>query len=173
MQPRVLIMCERAAERDTIRVLVGTMGCQWVLASGIEEALSLLGRERTSAVLLELPGTITDSVKLDQGIRELLVRLPATGNSPNHQSGAARSGYFLATFTCGPSLPASGHPSIGLRSSGADRGHRVRTLAQFSSNCADRANPESKCAANSPERCLGCLEGPKRPAGFDDHQRSG
>src|SRR5438067_10920960 len=76
MQPRVLIMCERAAERDTIRVLVGTMGCQWVLASGIEEALSLLGRERTSAVLLELPGTITDSVKLDQGIRELLVRLP-------------------------------------------------------------------------------------------------
>ena len=69
-------MCERAAERDTIRVLVGTMGCQWVLASGIEEALSLLGRERTSAVLLELPGTITDSVKLDQGIRELLVRLP-------------------------------------------------------------------------------------------------
>ncbi len=69
-------MCERAAERDTIRVLVGTMGCQWVLASGIEEALSLLGRERTSAVLLELPGTLTDSVKLDQGIRELLVRLP-------------------------------------------------------------------------------------------------
>src|SRR5438874_11829966 len=79
MQPRVLIMCERAAERDTIRVLVGTTGCQWVLASGIEEAVSLLGRGRTSAVLLELPGTVTDSVKLDQGIRELLVRLPGRG----------------------------------------------------------------------------------------------
>lgn len=76
MQPRVLIICERPAERDTIRVLVGTMGCQWVLASGIEEALTLLGRERTSAALLELPGSISDTAKLEEGIRELLVRFP-------------------------------------------------------------------------------------------------
>ena len=76
MQPRVLIICERAAERDTIRVLVGTMGCQWVLASGIEEALTLLGRERTSAALLELPGANSEPAKLEEGIRELLVRFP-------------------------------------------------------------------------------------------------
>src|SRR5216110_2737772 len=76
MQPRVLIICERTAERDTIRVLVGTMGCQWVLASDIEEALALLGRERTYAALLELPSAISDPVKMDQGIRELLVRFP-------------------------------------------------------------------------------------------------
>ena len=76
MQPRVLIICERTEERDTIRVLVGTMGCQWVLASGIEEALTLLGRERTSAALLEVPGAISDSAKLEEGIRELLVRFP-------------------------------------------------------------------------------------------------
>lgn len=76
MQPKVLIICERATERDTIRVLVGTMGCQWVLASGMEEALTLLGRERTSAALLELPGTTSDPAKLDQGVRELLVRFP-------------------------------------------------------------------------------------------------
>ncbi|HVH71689.1 MAG TPA: hypothetical protein VNB49_11330 [Candidatus Dormibacteraeota bacterium] len=76
MQPRVLIICERTAERDTIRVLVGTMGCHWVLASGIDEALALVGRERTSAALLELPGTISDPAKVDQGVRELLVRFP-------------------------------------------------------------------------------------------------
>ncbi len=76
MQPRVLIICERAAERDTIRVLVGTMGCQWVLASDIKEALALLGRERTSAALLELPGGISDPAKVDQDIRELVVRFP-------------------------------------------------------------------------------------------------
>ena len=76
MQPKVLIICERAAERDTIRVLVGTMGCQWILASGIQEALTLLGRERTSAALLELPGAISDPAKLEQGVRELLVRFP-------------------------------------------------------------------------------------------------
>src|SRR5947199_2628 len=76
MQPRVLIICERTAERDTIRVLVGTMGCQWVLASDIEEALAVLGRERTSAALLELPSASSDPAKMDQGIRELLVRFP-------------------------------------------------------------------------------------------------
>ena len=62
MQPSVLIMCERAAERETIRVLVGTMGCQWVLASSIEEALAMLSRERISAALLELPGAVPRTV---------------------------------------------------------------------------------------------------------------
>lgn len=76
MQPRVLIICERPAERDTIRVLVGTMGCQWVLASNIDEALAIAGRERTSAALLELPGAIADPEHLHEGIRELLVRFP-------------------------------------------------------------------------------------------------
>ncbi|HKW31432.1 MAG TPA: hypothetical protein VJN92_00395 [Candidatus Acidoferrum sp.] len=52
------------------------MGCQWALASGIEEALALLGRERTSAALLELPGTISDPAKFEQGMRELLMRFP-------------------------------------------------------------------------------------------------
>ncbi|HKW61551.1 MAG TPA: hypothetical protein VJN89_03310 [Candidatus Acidoferrum sp.] len=38
--------------------------------------MTLLGRERTSAALLELPGAISDADKLEQGIRELLVRFP-------------------------------------------------------------------------------------------------
>lgn len=76
MQPRVLIICERAAERDTIRVLVGTMGCQWVLASNVEEALAILGRERTSAALLELPGAISNPDRMHDHLRELLVRFP-------------------------------------------------------------------------------------------------
>src|ERR1700746_2865652 len=75
MQPRVLIICARPAERDTIRVLVGTMGCQWVLASDIREALAMLGRERTSAALLEWPAAMPNPAKLEQGLRELLVRL--------------------------------------------------------------------------------------------------
>lgn len=100
MQPRVLIICERAAERDTIRVLVGTMGCQWVLASGIEEALTLVGRERTSAALLELPGTISSPGKLDQGVRELLVRFPGrvivlTDGTPGPMIGELISRYSI------------------------------------------------------------------------------
>src|SRR5437762_10308059 len=76
MQPRVLIICERAAERETIRVLVGTMGCQWVVASSIEEALAMLSRERISAVLLELPGAVFDPDQIHKNVREFLVRFP-------------------------------------------------------------------------------------------------
>ncbi len=76
MQPRVLIICERAAERETIRVLVGTLGCQWVLASSIEEALAMLSRERISAALLELPGAVSDPDRMDKNVREFLVRFP-------------------------------------------------------------------------------------------------
>ncbi len=76
MQPRVLIICDRAAERETIRVLVGTMGCQWVLASSIEQALAILSRERISAVLLELPRAVSDPDQMPKNLREFLVRFP-------------------------------------------------------------------------------------------------
>src|SRR5215510_2882335 len=76
MQPRVLIICERATERDTIRVLVGTMGCLWVLASTMEEALAKLGRKQASAVLLELPSANSDADQMHRNLRELLMRFP-------------------------------------------------------------------------------------------------
>ena len=76
MQPRVLIICENAAECDTIRVLVGTMGCHWAFASSIEKALLILGRERTSAAILELPREVSDFDRMHKNVSELLVRLP-------------------------------------------------------------------------------------------------
>src|SRR5438270_6462190 len=76
MKPSVLIICDRATECETIRVLVGTMGCRWVLASSIEEALAILGRERISAALLELPGAVSDPDQMHKNVRELLVRFP-------------------------------------------------------------------------------------------------
>src|SRR6266513_351768 len=76
MQPKVLIICERAAERETIRVLGGSMGCQWVVASSIEEALAILSRERISAAVLELPGAVTDPDQMHKNVRGFLVRFP-------------------------------------------------------------------------------------------------
>ncbi len=127
MQPRVLIICERAAERDTIRVLVGTMGCQWVLASGIEEALALVGRERTSAALLELPGKASDPAKLDQAIRELLVRFPGrvivlTDESPTPMTSELISKYSIPSVQrdrlaadLWPRLESMVYPQLGIR----------------------------------------------------------
>lgn len=76
MQPRILIICERVVERETIRVLVGTMGCQWILASTMEEALAKLGREPVSAVVLELPGANPDPDQVRRNLRESLLRFP-------------------------------------------------------------------------------------------------
>jgi hypothetical protein len=127
MQPKVLIICERAAERDTIRVLVGTMGCQWVLASGIEEALTLLGRERTSAALLELPGVISDPAKLEEGVRELLVRFPGriivlTDGAPGPLTNELISKYSIPSVQRGrlavdlwPRLESMVYPQLGSR----------------------------------------------------------
>ena len=127
MQPRVLIICERAAERDTIRVLVGTMGCQWVLASCIEEALALLGREGTSAALLELPGTTSDPAKVDHGIRELLVRFPGrvialTDEAPTPMIAELASKYSIPlvqrdrlAIDLWPCLESMVYPQLGVR----------------------------------------------------------
>lgn len=127
MQPRVLIICERAAERDTIRVLVGTMGCQWVLALGIDEALAIAGRERTSAALLELPGNISDAGKIDQGVRELLVRFPGrvialTDESPTPMIRELLSRYSIPSVhrdrlavDLWPRLESMVYPQLGIR----------------------------------------------------------
>ena len=127
MQPRVLIICERAPERDTIRVLVGTMGCQWVLASGIDEALAVAGRERTSAALLELPGTSSDADTIDRGVRELLVRFPGrvialTDESPTPMISGLLSRYSIPSVQrdrlavdLWPRLESMVYPQRGIR----------------------------------------------------------
>jgi hypothetical protein len=127
MQPKVLIICERAAERDTIRVLVGTMGCQWLLASGIDEAIALAGRERTSAVLLELPGTNSNAASVDQGVRELLVRFPGrvmalTDDSPTPFIRELLSRYSIPSVQrdrvaadLWPCLESMVYPHLGIR----------------------------------------------------------
>ena len=127
MQPKVLIICERAAERDTIRVLVGTMGCQWVLASGIDEALALARRERTSAALLELPGPNSDAVRVEQGVRELLVRFPGrvialTDESPTPIISELLSRYSIPSVqrdrlaaNLWPRLEPMVYPHLGIR----------------------------------------------------------
>lgn len=106
MQPKVLIICERAAERDTIRVLVGTMGCQWVLASNIDEALIILSRERTSAALLELPGSISDPRRMHESVRELLVRFPGRVIALTEETPSAEISKFTAEYSI-PSVPRS------------------------------------------------------------------
>jgi hypothetical protein len=127
MQPRVLIICERPAERDTIRVLVGTMGCQWMLASTTEEALAKLGREQASAVLLELPGANSNPDQIQRNLRELLMRFPGRVMILTDETPAAAVTELIAKYSIPfvqrgrlttdlwPCLDSIVYPQMGLR----------------------------------------------------------
>lgn len=75
-RPGVLIICNRKPVRDTIRVLVGTMGYRWLLASGLEDALATLDRESLSAAILDWPCASSSPEAIDPSLREILLRLP-------------------------------------------------------------------------------------------------
>jgi len=72
----VLIISGNAAGRETIPLLVGSMGCRWILAPTLEQALATLDREPTATAILDSRLLITGSEKKNEILREILVRLP-------------------------------------------------------------------------------------------------
>jgi len=75
MKPRVLIVSERPDVRESACVLVSAMECQCVLASRIEDALTNLEIEKTSAAILDLPSAVSDPAGMSQSFSQLLGRL--------------------------------------------------------------------------------------------------
>ena len=53
IQPRVLMLGADALVRDNVRVLLGSMGYQCLVASTLKEALTLLGQEKPDAAILD------------------------------------------------------------------------------------------------------------------------
>jgi hypothetical protein len=72
----VLIISGNAAGRETIPLLVGSMGCRWILAPTLEQALAALNRESTAAAILDSRLVIAGSEERNGILREILVRLP-------------------------------------------------------------------------------------------------
>lgn len=50
---KVLIICEEPSARDTMRVLLGSMGCQCVVASSVQQAVAVLEQENPDAAILD------------------------------------------------------------------------------------------------------------------------
>jgi DNA-binding NarL/FixJ family response regulator len=57
---RVLIICEESSTRDTMRVLLGSMGCQCVFAPRVQQAMTVLEQENPDAAILD-PRTASSS----------------------------------------------------------------------------------------------------------------
>jgi hypothetical protein len=72
----VLIISGNAAGRETIPLLVGSMGCRWILAPTLEQALASLNREPTAAAILDSRLVISGPEEENEILREILVRLP-------------------------------------------------------------------------------------------------
>ena len=51
---KVLIICEEPSARDTMRVLLGSMGCQCVVASSLRQAIAVLEQENPDAAIVDL-----------------------------------------------------------------------------------------------------------------------
>lgn len=72
----VLIISDYEADRETIPLLLGSMGCRCTLAATLEEAVGILNRESTAAAILDSRLAIVDSEEKNRTLREILVRLP-------------------------------------------------------------------------------------------------
>jgi hypothetical protein len=73
---RVLIVSDQEADREVIRLLLGSMGCRWILASSTEEALAILNREPIAAAIVDARLAVGDSKKSNAHLREILLWLP-------------------------------------------------------------------------------------------------
>lgn len=73
MQPRVFVISASNEVCETISVVARTMGFQCVITPTLETALASVDRERVSAALLDLPGTVADLDRVHRDLRQLLV----------------------------------------------------------------------------------------------------
>src|SRR5215468_476424 len=72
LKPKVLIISERLPERESICVLVGTMGCQRMVVSSVEDALTNLQDDKPTAAVLDLPSAVFDPLGMSPNFPELL-----------------------------------------------------------------------------------------------------
>lgn len=67
-QRRVLIIGEEPDTRNTVRVLLRSMGCQCVLASNVQQALAALAQENPDAAIFDLQRTNSSAAQVVSGM---------------------------------------------------------------------------------------------------------
>ena len=72
---KVLIICEEPSARDTIRVLLGSMGCQCVVASGVQQAIAVLEQENLDAAIVDPRSSDFSAAPTLSGLDKIYARL--------------------------------------------------------------------------------------------------
>jgi CheY-like chemotaxis protein len=72
---KVLIICADPSARDTIRVLLGSMGCQCVVASGVQQAIAVLEQENPDAAIVDPRSSDFSAAPILSGLDKICARL--------------------------------------------------------------------------------------------------
>lgn len=72
---KVLIICEECSARDTMRVLLGSMGCQCVVASGVQQAIAVLEAEDPDAAIVDPRSSGFSAAPIISGLDKIHARL--------------------------------------------------------------------------------------------------
>ncbi len=72
---KVLIIEDRASTRETIRVLLGSMGYQCVLASNVRETLAILEHENIGIAVFDPQGEGLSATQLGSDVGKIIARL--------------------------------------------------------------------------------------------------
>lgn len=76
LRQKVLIISADETDRETIRLLIGSMGCAWMLASSMPEGLRILGREPVAAAILDSAILMDSSFEKNERWHDVVNFLP-------------------------------------------------------------------------------------------------
>jgi len=68
---KVLIIGEESSARDTMRVLLGSMGCQCVVASTVQQAIAVLEQEKPDAAVVDPQTTSASASSIASGFDKI------------------------------------------------------------------------------------------------------
>lgn len=76
LRQKVLIISADESDRETIRLLLGSMGCGCMLASGVADGLKILSRETVAAAILDSRILSQRSLENDENWQDVVSFLP-------------------------------------------------------------------------------------------------
>lgn len=76
LRQKVLIISANEFDRETMRLLLGSMGCGWMLASSVREGLKILSRETVAAAILDSAILRESALENSENWRDVVNFLP-------------------------------------------------------------------------------------------------
>ena len=179
-QKKVLIISSHEPDRETMRLLLGSMGCPWILASTVEEGAKILGREPVAAAILDSGIVSWDFVPRNANLHAVVKFLPGRVILLLSERLDSR----VVNFARANSLPIikrerwaqelwGSLEEVLRRNELAFRRCFLRTSGRLEVDPVGWANPHERRTAAAASRSAGCATWPGGRARFDGNKSMG